>query len=93
MVPYLVPELPEGQKAALHALVKAPLVYTTVALRDWRAFHRLGVSGITAPGSYFTTAMLNWPIDVGGVSAERDPARPILVHLTRTPCAPRPHAP
>jgi hypothetical protein len=38
MIPYLVPELPEAQKAALHSLVKSPLVYTSVALRNWQAF-------------------------------------------------------
>ena len=39
MIPYLVPELPAVQQQALHSLVKAPLVYTSVALRNWRAFH------------------------------------------------------
>ena len=34
MIPYLCPELPAPQKAALHELVKTPLVYTSVALRD-----------------------------------------------------------
>ena len=32
MIPYIAPELPAAQKAALHQLVKVPLVYTTVAL-------------------------------------------------------------
>ena len=44
MIPYICPQLPEAQKAALHQIVKTPLVYTTVALRDWTAFHRLGSS-------------------------------------------------
>jgi len=88
MIPYLVPELPEAQQAALHELVKAPLVYTTVAVRNWQAFRRLGVRTITAPGGYFTTIALNAPVDIGGYTAERDPAKPILLHLTRTPCAP-----
>jgi len=88
VVPYLVPELPEAQKAALHELVKAPLVYTTVALRDWQAFHKLGVWSVAAPGGYFSSMMLNWPVDIGGYTAERDPAKPILLHMSRTPCAP-----
>ena len=40
MIPYLCPELPAGQKKALHGLVKTPLVYTSVALPDWQAFER-----------------------------------------------------
>jgi spermidine dehydrogenase len=88
MIPHLVPELPEPQKAALHELVKAPLVYTSVALRNWQAFKKAGVSRIRAPGSYFTAMALNAPVDIGGYVAERDPAKPILLFLTRTPCAP-----
>ena len=88
MIPHIVPELPAAQKAALHALVKAPLVYTAVALRDWRAWQDAGVRTLYAPGGFHSTAMLNWPVDVGGCTAERDPAKPILAHMTRTPCAP-----
>ena len=43
IIPYLVPELPERQKQALHALVKTPLVYTSVAIRNARAWDKLGV--------------------------------------------------
>ena len=35
MIPYVCPELPEKQKEALAYLVKAPLVYTHVAIRNW----------------------------------------------------------
>ena len=34
MIPYVCPELPEKQKEALSYLVKAPLVYTHVAIRN-----------------------------------------------------------
>lgn len=88
MIPYLIPELPERQKTALHSLVKAPLVYTTVALRNWQPFKTAGVKTIHAPGSFYSNLMLNWPMDIGNYAAERDPSRPILAMLTRTPCAP-----
>jgi spermidine dehydrogenase len=88
MIPHLVPDLPAPQKAALHALVKGPLVYTTVALRNWQAFAKAGVWRMSAPGSFFTTTMLNWPIDIGDYAAERDPAKPILLFMSRTPCKP-----
>ena len=88
MIPYLCPELPEGQKAALHSLIKTPLVYTSVALRNWSAFHRLGVVGFDAPGGYHTYARLNPAVDIGAVTAERSPDRPILLHMVRTPCKP-----
>jgi spermidine dehydrogenase len=80
--------MPEAQKAALHKIVKTPLVYTSVALRDWTAFQRLGISSVTAPGGYHSSFRLNFPVDIGGYATERDPTRPILVHMTRTPCKP-----
>ena len=51
MIPYLCPELPPAQKAALHSLVKTPLVYTSVALRNWQAFDRAeAVTAFIRPG-------------------------------------------
>jgi spermidine dehydrogenase len=77
-----------AQKSALHKLVKTPLVYTSVALANWRAFDKLEVASITSPGGYFSRISLNWPVDIGAATAERSPDRPILVHLVRTPCRP-----
>jgi spermidine dehydrogenase len=88
MIPYLCPELPEPQKQALHSLVKTPLVYTSVALRNWSAFHKLGTVSVNAPGGYHTSFRLNPAVDIGFYSAERSPGRPILVHMVRTPCQP-----
>ena len=88
MIPYLCPELPQAQKAALHSLVKTPLVYSSVALRNWRAFHRLGVFEVTAPGGYHTYFRLNPAVDIGNYMSERSPDRPILLHMVRTPCQP-----
>ena len=53
MIPYLCPELPDAQKEALHQLVKTPLVYTSVALRNWEAFNKLKVSRVYAPAAIF----------------------------------------
>ena len=88
MIPYLVPDLPAAQQAALHALVKAPLVYTTVALRHSRAFRTAGIKQIYAPGGFHSGIALNWPVDIGNYAAERDPDRPLLIHCTRTPVSP-----
>ncbi|HEV2362755.1 MAG TPA: NAD(P)-binding protein [Caulobacteraceae bacterium] len=88
MIPYLCPEMSEAQKAALHSLVKTPLVYTSVALRNWEAFQKLGLMGGMAPGSYHTSFRLNWAVDIGGCTAQRSPAEPILLHMTKTPCKP-----
>src|SRR5882724_529790 len=88
MIPYLCPELPETQKAALHSLVKTPLVYTSVALRNWQSFHKLGIHSAYAPGSYHTSMGLNANVDIGAYRSSATPDEPVLVHMTRTPCKP-----
>jgi spermidine dehydrogenase len=88
MIPYLCPDLPAAQKDALHRLVKTPLVYTTVALRNWEAFDRLKVSRVYAPGGYHSSFSLNWKVDIGQYHSSRSPSEPILVHMTRAPCKP-----
>jgi len=86
IIPDLCPELPELQKSALRSLVKTPLLYTTVALRNWQAFQKLGVHQVYAPGSYLTTVRLNPHVNIGAYRSSRSPQGPILVHMVRTPC-------
>jgi spermidine dehydrogenase len=88
MIPYLCPELPEAQKAALHELVKTPLVYTSVALRNWQSFAQLKVSRIYSPAAYHSEVWLNEKVDIGAYRSIEDPAQPILLHMQRTPCKP-----
>jgi spermidine dehydrogenase len=87
MIPYLCPELPPEQQKALHTLVKTPLVYTTVALRNWQAFERLKVYRVYAPGSYFVSFRLNPRVTIGAYGGgDPRPEDPILVRMVRTPC-------
>ena len=88
MIPYLVPELPAAQKAALHELVKTPLVYTNVAVRNWQPWRKLGVRQIYAPGGYHTSAQLNFTVDIGAYRSPRSPDEATLIRMTRTPCKP-----
>jgi spermidine dehydrogenase len=88
MIPYLCPELPEKQKEALHYLVKVPLVYGSVGLRNWSAFQKLGTHSVSAPGAYWESIRLNAPMDIGEYHSPKSPREPILLHLTRTPCKP-----
>jgi spermidine dehydrogenase len=88
MIPYLCPELPAAQKDALHKLVKGPLVYTSVALRDRQAFDALKVHRIYAPGGYHTYFHLNAHVNIGNYRSPKAAHDPILVHMVRTPCKP-----
>lgn len=86
MIPYLAPELPEPQKTALHQLVKVPLVYATVALTNWRAFAKLKLREVQAPGGYFCSFSLAPPQAIGGYASATTPDQPVLVRMVRTPC-------
>jgi spermidine dehydrogenase len=88
MIPYLCPELPEKQKESLGYLVKAPLVYTHVAIRNWTAFQKLGVHQIVAPASYHTYTALDFPVSLGGYEFPKHPDDPMVLFMLRTPCQP-----
>lgn len=88
MIPYLCPELPAAQREALRYGVKVPLVYTVVALRNWRAFQKLGLRGAQTPGMYHSNLNLEQPTDIGDYRPALSPDQPILARMLRTPCKP-----
>ncbi len=88
VIPYICEGLPEAQRAALQSATKVPLLYTNVALRDWTAFAKLGVSRVQSPGAYWSSAFLDLPVSLGGYTFPREPEQPIVMHLGRTPCQP-----
>jgi len=81
MVPYLMPSLPAAQKDALRADVKAPLIYTKVALDHWQAFAALKTRRIHAPAMAYTDLWLEPPAGTG-------PADPAVLHMLYVPTVP-----
>jgi spermidine dehydrogenase len=88
VIPYLCPEMPAKQKEALAYAVKIPLVYTNVQIKNWKAFQKLGLSSIYAPGAYFSNIALDYPVSMGGYKFTAAPDEPCILHLLRTPCKP-----
>jgi len=88
VIPYLCPEMSDKQKEALAYCVKAPLVYTNVQISNWKAFQKLGISAIYAPGAYFSNVTLDFPVSMGDYHYPSSPEEPCLLHLLRTPCEP-----
>jgi spermidine dehydrogenase len=88
VIPYLCPEMPDDQKEALAYAVKIPLVYTNVQTRNWKAFQKLGLSSIYAPGAYFSNVSLDFPVTMGGYKFPSSPDESCILHLLRTPCKP-----
>jgi spermidine dehydrogenase len=88
VIPYLCPEMSDQQKEALAYAVKIPLVYTNVQIKNWKAFQRLGLSSIYAPGAYFSNITLDFPVSMGDYNFSSSPDEPCVLHLLRTPCKP-----
>ncbi len=87
-VPYLCPEMSAKQKEALAYAVKIPLVYTNVQIKNWKAFQKLGVDAIYAPGAYFSNITLDFPVSMGDYKFPSSPDQSCILHLLRTPCKP-----
>jgi len=81
MIPFIMPGLPAPQKQALRSDVKAPVVYTKVALDNWRAFEALKTSRIHAPAMAYTDLWLEKP-------AGARPADPVVLHMLYVPTVP-----
>lgn len=85
MLPYLCPELPAEQRESLSKLVRCPLVYTSVLLRNWQPWRRAGLGLAMCPGSYHQVAMLDFPVSMGGYRFSSGPDEPIIAHLEGSP--------
>jgi spermidine dehydrogenase len=88
MIPYICPDVPAEQSKALSYLVKMPLVYTHVALRNWEPFAKLNVHHIVAPGGYHTYTALDFPVSLGAYKFPASSKEPAVLFMLRTPCKP-----
>ena len=85
MIPDLCPDLPDPQREALKTMVKSPILYSNVALRNWQAWKNLGIGALLNPGRYHVVAHLEYPVDFGGQTYPKDADEPIVVHMVRFP--------
>ncbi len=83
MIPHICSELPAAQGEALSLAIKAPIIYTSVLLRNWRAWEKLGIGFFASPGAYYAASMLDFPVSMGGYTFSQNPDEPIIVHMER----------
>ena len=88
VIPYICEDLPDKQKEALSSAQKVPLLYTNVAIRNWKAFEKIGANSIYSPGMYHTYVNLDLPVSIGGYECARKPEEPIVVHMMKAACHP-----
>ena len=85
MIPHLVSGMPDEQVAALKNNVKTPLVYTTIGLRNWRAFKEKNIGLAICPGNLHTMAFLDFPISMGGYDFTSSPNDPAILNMIWMP--------
>ncbi|PWU07271.1 MAG: hypothetical protein C5B51_10410 [Terriglobia bacterium] len=87
-IPYLAPELPKAQKDALAYAVKGPLVYTSVGVKDWTAWKKLGIANVNCPTMYHTGLALTEAVSLGDLQHAQTPQEPVALHLTKVMSVP-----
>ena len=87
-IPYLAPDLPAHQKEALAFAVKGPLLYTSVGVKNWNAWQKLGISNVSAPTMYHPTVSLTEAVSLGELQHAQTPDEPVALHLTKAMAVP-----
>ncbi|MFT4769213.1 MAG: spermidine dehydrogenase [Glaciecola sp.] len=89
IIPHICPELPKDQREAIDYATKVPLIYVSVALRNWRPFAELGMHSINIMQTDFMHSFgMDFPVSMGGVDYPENPDQAMIHHGTVVPCAP-----
>ena len=85
MIPHIVAGLPDEQDAALRLQGKSPLQYTTVGLRNWKAFKAQGIGVAMSPGNMHQAVLMDFPVSMGGYEFVRNPDEPCVIQMICCP--------
>lgn len=89
MIPYLCPESSKAQREALEYATKVPLVYHSIAVRNWKPFEELGYARISIPkANYMNAFTVDFPVSMGGYKFAHDPGQPTVIHGSWVPTEP-----
>jgi spermidine dehydrogenase len=89
IIPHLCPELPSAQAEAIAKAVKIPLVYISIAVRNWKPFETLGYHHLTVPRANILQSVgLDFPVSMGGYRYTQSPDRPTVLHGSYVPTVP-----
>ena len=89
IIPNVCPEVPDAQKEAIAYATKMPLVYISVAVRNWKSFSNLGYRSFYIPQpSLMHSFGLDFPVSMGGYSFTQHPDEPTVIHGTYVPLDP-----
>ncbi|MHC4744145.1 MAG: hypothetical protein ACYS8Z_19685 [Planctomycetota bacterium] len=85
MIPHIVPDLPEEQAAALRRNMRIPLFYSTVGLKNWRAFKEMEIGVAISPGNMHQAVLMDFPVSMGGYNYTKTPDDPCAILMVGCP--------
>jgi len=89
IVPHICPEMPAAQRDAINAASKIPLVYISIAVRNWKAFENLGYQSFYVPQAILMHSFgMDFPVSMGGYEFAQKSSEPTVLHGTYAPTAP-----
>lgn len=88
MISHMCPEISQPQKEALAYGVKKPIIYTSVCIRDWTAFMKLGVRSVSCPGMFYPNFSLGRAPVIGDYKGSRSPQEPTVLSMNKLPLGP-----
>jgi len=88
MLPHVCPDVPQEQAAAQGNSVRAPLVYLSVLIRNWRSMAKLGMRRAYCPGSFFQTVMISHQASLDDHDPSQSPDDPVVLQLQYIPLEP-----
>lgn len=80
---HIISGMPENQRQAMKNCVKMPMVYAKVALKNARAFKKLGVYHLYLPSLPYCLMQLDYPVSMGDYRHAQTPDEPIVLHCVR----------
>ncbi len=89
IIPHICPEVPATQRAAIAEVTKVPLVYISIAVRNWKAFANLGYQRFYIPQpSLMYSFSMDFPVSMGGYQFTQSSDQPTVIHGTYLPTVP-----
>ena len=89
IVPHICPEVPQEQVEAIGKVSKIPLVYISIAIRNWKAFENLGYRSFYIPQPKLMHSFgMDFPVSMGGYNFTQNASEPTVVHGTYCPTVP-----
>jgi spermidine dehydrogenase len=89
VIPYICGEVSEAQKEAIAYASKVPLVYLSIAVRNWRAFETLGFHSVYVPRAELMHEFgLDFPVSMGDYRYASEAEQPTVIHGGYVPTRP-----